>query len=134
MFKNMVQSKIEFPINYFLNILNHEKFSLYFSLFYALLLTLSFYPGILYTDSVPRWNLSIEFYNNGFLNFSNFPSHHPVIPSIIQSFFYGITKEVGLFIFLQVFSFSYLVFKIIEKVTISQYKNLIITIILISNA
>lgn len=131
MFKNMVQSKIEFPINYFLNILNHEKFSLYFSLFYALLLTLSFYPGILYTDSVPRWNLSIEFYNNGFLNFSNFPSHHPVIPSIIQSFFYGITKEVGLFIFLQVFSFSYLVFKIIEKVTISQYKNLIITIILI---
>lgn len=130
MFKSMVLLKVEASINYLLHILNHKKFSLYFSFFYALLFTMSFYPGILYSDSVSRWNLAIEFYNNGFLNFSNFSSHHPVIPSILQSFFYGITKEVGLFIFLQIFSFSYLVFKIIDKVTISQYKNLITVIML----
>ncbi|WP_198305639.1 hypothetical protein [Arcobacter vandammei] len=129
--KNSLNLSFDLILKYLLDILNHRKFGFYFSLFYALILVLSFYPGILYSDSVPRWNLAIEFYKNGFSNFSSFSSHHPVIPSVLQSFFYGVTKEVGLFIFFQIFCFSYLIFKIVNKIIDSPYKNIIIIAILI---
>lgn len=112
--------------------LSSKKFWVCFSLAYATVLVFSFYPGLLYSDSVNRWNLAIEYYNNGIENFPNYSSHHPVLPSIIQSYFYGVTKEIGLFIFLQAFMFSYSLFLLVSEISTSKYVNALTAIFLLA--
>ncbi|NMZ01722.1 hypothetical protein HBO04_16495 [Pseudomonas proteolytica] len=112
--------------------LSSKKFGVYFSLAYAAILVFSFYPGFLYSDSVNRWNLAIEYYNNGIENFPNYSSHHPVLPSIIQSYFYGLTKEVGFFIFIQAFMFSYSVFLLASEISTRKYVNFLTVIFLLA--
>ncbi|MDD0982917.1 hypothetical protein [Pseudomonas shahriarae] len=112
--------------------LSSNKFGIYFSLAYATILVFSFYPGLLYSDSVNRWNLAIEYYNNGIENFPNYSSHHPVLPSIIQSYFYGLTKEIGFFIFFQAFMFSYSIFLLVREISAGKYVNVLSVIFLLA--
>lgn len=130
--KNQIYKDLLNIFNCFKGAIFAKGYGLYFSLAYALILVLQFYPGVLYSDTVPRWNLAIEFHNNGFTNLSNHSSHHPVIPSILQSFFYAITKDVGFFIFTQVFLFSYAIFLFARELSESKYINIITTLLLLA--
>lgn len=103
-----------------------KSFIILFSFVSALLWTISFYPGILYSDSIPRWQLAIEVANNGVSHLSYFGSHHPVIPSILQAPFYAVTKEVGLFIFFQAAVYCLSVFYFVRSFYQSAIVNILV--------
>jgi hypothetical protein len=76
---------------------NSDKYIYSYSLLYSLYHTLMFYPGLLYSDSHPRWELARAFARRGlFTRYGSFSDHHPTVPSIIMSFFYSITEAMSL--------------------------------------
>jgi hypothetical protein len=81
-----------------------------FSVLYAVIIGMLFYPGILYSDSLDRWNCAIHLANGGINAFTGCNSNDPVIPIFLMAIFYKITGEVGFFSAIQVFFFSLLFF------------------------
>lgn len=114
------------------NFFTRTTFVFGFSLVMALLWTLSFYPGILYSDSIPRWHLAIEVANNGFSHLSYFGSHHPVVPSILQAPFYFLTQEVGFYIFCQAATFCLSLFYFVRTFTKSTFSHIAIALVLLT--
>ena len=94
--------------------LSSEKYALFFSATYASIIGTLFYPGLLYSDSVARWNTAILLANNGIDALASVSDHHPIFPIFIMSFFYKITGEIGLFSLIQVFIFSLSLFFIVR--------------------
>jgi len=115
------------------DLITHRNFPWIFSLVYALINVLSFYPGILYSDSGVRWQLAICFAENNWINYCTdlHSSHHPVIPSMVMSLFYSLTKEVGLFIFVQCFLLSFSLFYLTNTIQKSKASNLLCAALLL---
>lgn len=113
-------------------LLSQKSCILYFSVGVALLWTISFYPGILYSDSVPRWQLAIEVAKNGFTHVAFFGSHHPVIPSFMQAPFYSLTNEVGFYIFCQATAFCLALFYFVRTFTKSSTSQIITGLVILS--
>ena len=114
-----------------INIFKHKYYWFYYSLFYSIILTLSFYPGILYSDSVYRWKFAIDIANRGFSILNHHSDFYPIFPGMFMSFFYFVTKEIGFFIFVQSFFFSSAVFHLVYFFRKNIISNIIISIFLI---
>jgi len=91
-----------------------------------------FYPGILYSDSHPRWELAKAISEGGlFHSYPYLSDHHPTIPSLLMSFFYGLTGEVGFYIFIQAFFFSISFFLLANEFKKDVLTNVLIAIVLV---
>lgn len=77
-----------------------------FSLIYAAVIGTLFYPGLLYSDSVFRWNTAILVANSGLDALVGVSDHHPIFPILLMSVFYKVTGEIGFFSITQVLFFS----------------------------
>ncbi len=77
-----------------------------FSVIYAIVIGAIFYPGLLYSDSVTRWNTAILVANSGLDALAGVSDHHPILPILLMAFFYKITGEIGFFSIVQVLFFS----------------------------
>jgi len=86
--------------------LSGHGYAVLFSLVYAFVIGSIFYPGLLYSDSVHRWNTAIPVANSGLDVLTGFNDHHPVFPIILMAASYKVTGEIGFFSIVQVFLFS----------------------------
>lgn len=78
----------------------------FFSLAYAAFNVFSFYPGILYSDSYPRWRLAIDLAANDTSVFALHSSQFPILPAFVLAAFYNLTHGIGFYIFCQSFVFA----------------------------
>jgi hypothetical protein len=69
-----------------------------FSSIYALIQTLQMYPGVVYTDTVFRWNWTFALFAGQQINDLN-----PIGPYFLMWPLYQITGEIGFYAFLQCF-------------------------------
>jgi hypothetical protein len=102
-----------------------------FSTAYALIVGLTFYPGLLYSDSVGRWDNAILLAANGLKALSYLNDYYPVVPIFIMAPFYAVTGEIGLFHIIQVFLFSYTLFMFSEIFYSGLLRNIIVSLILV---
>jgi hypothetical protein len=110
---------------------NEHVYPAIFSTAYALIVGLTFYPGLLYTDSVGRWDDAILLATKGLKALSYVKDYYPVIQIFIMAPFYAVTGEIGLFHIIQVFVFSYTLFMFSEIFYTGWLKNVIVSLILI---
>lgn len=109
---------------------SNDKYALFFSAIYASVIGTLFYPGLLYSDSVVRWNTAILLATNGIDALVGVSDHHPIFPIIIMACFYKITGEIGLFSIVQVFIFSLSLFCIVRHYSPSFAGNFFASLVL----
>lgn len=97
------------------NFLAGKTYPLLFSFLYASFIGMLFYPGLLYTDSVVRWNTAISIANGGLTALVGASDHHPILPILLMAKFYQLTGEIGFFAITQIFFFSYLFFLFVRR-------------------
>ena len=85
-------------------------FNVVFSLIYALVLSFSFYPGILFSDSYGRWKAAIGLATEGLDAISYIDTRSPLAPLLFMTPAYRLSGEIGLFHFCQSFLFSLTLF------------------------
>lgn len=73
---------------------------IFLSLILAIVLTMIFYPGVLYTDSYERWKMAKSFSEFQFSNNNNWLS---VAPQIFQAICYKITENIAFYTIIQAF-------------------------------
>lgn len=123
-FSSSLLEKVEF-------LLGHKNYKLIFSALFSAFSTLSFYPGILYSDSHYRWTMAKYFSNFGWGGQIPLEDHHPVVPAMIMSYFFDLTQEVGFFIFVQGFFYCFAIFYIVEQFKKSAFANAITSLLIL---
>jgi len=89
-----------------LDFLSSARYVIAFSVLYSLIIGLLFYPGLVYTDSIFRWQTAINVADHGLSALSGNLDHHPIFPILWMAFFYKMTGEIGLFTIFQAILFS----------------------------
>ena len=94
--------------------LDGKAYPFAFSILYASFIGMLFYPGLLHSDSVIRWDTAISLANGGITALAGVSDHHPILPMFLMAGFYKLTGEIGLFSAVQVFFFSFLFFSFVR--------------------
>ena len=102
-----------------------------FSLLYALVLSFSFYPGILYSDSYGRWKAAIGLATDGLDAISYIDTRSPLAPLIFMTPAYSLSGEIGLFHFCQSFLFSLTLFRFARVFSKSWLTMLVTSLVLL---
>lgn len=112
-----IKSYFQYIVKKIITFSGKSQYKYFYALFYSLYYTFSFYPGVFYSDSIRRWWLAKYFSEHGFFTGNvPFSDREPVIPSMIMSFFYDLTHEMGFFTLVQSFLFVFVVFFFVEKI------------------
>lgn len=113
------------------NFLGGTQYVFLFSVLYALIIGLLFYPGLVYTDSIFRWQSAISIADHGLSVLSGKPDHHPIFPILWMAIFYKMTGEIGLFTIIQAIAFSISFFFLVRHFSPNLSGNLVASLILL---
>jgi len=113
------------------NFLNSASYAWLFSVAYALIIGMLFYPGLVYTDSIFRWQTAMNVADKGLAVLAGTSDHHPVLPTLWMAFFYKITGEIGLFTVVQGTAFCLSFFALVRHFSPNAVGNIVATLVLL---
>ena len=115
-----------------LKFLSGAQYAFAFSVLYSLIIGLLFYPGLVYTDSIFRWQTAISIADHGLGALSGKLDHHPIFPILWMAFFYKMTGEIGLFTIVQAILFSLSFFFLVRHFSPNLTGNVVASLMLLT--
>jgi hypothetical protein len=114
-----ILKQIRFYGSFPVRILSSPWFPAVFAATYAVFLTLMMYPGILYSDSILRWDSTFELFGGRQIS-----DYHPIAPDFLMGALYWLTGEVGIYTLTQSFLLSlgvfYLLCALVRPTTVGE--------------